>query len=332
MTHLMQYSPMIYIAILALEGVFDSSLSVSLDILSTAKRIHQGFHGGSVSVDVKICGSRKTRITTGSGLNIAADMSIDKLTYADFVIVPGLGVNNTHDLECTLSSEPGVNAIKELKRMRNAGAVLTASCSATFLLAEAGVFEQQVATTSWWLSDVFRLRYPDVLLQTEQLLVTGHGYICAGAAMAQADLMMSLISRIYGEQTAKLTASYLLIDRRQFQSQYIHSGMATQRHPVVAKSESWIRENLAEEFSTKDLAKVMNVSTRTLARRTEEALGVSPIKFIQQIRLEHAIHLLETSNFSFDTIATKVGYKNVSSLRRLLSRTTGKSPKEFRSS
>lgn len=319
------------ITILALDGLFDSSFTVTLNILSSAKLIHDMFCAGTVAVEVVTCSTRKGRLRTSEGLEFKVEHSTRDIESTDFVIVPGLRVIKPLQMDQLIDSASGQKAISFLRRMYDSGAVLAASCSATFLLAEAGVFEQQTTTTSWWLADAFRAKYPQTQLQTEQMVVTGQQFICAGAAMAQADLMMAVVTDVYGEETARLTASYLLIDRRQFQSQYFHASMTSQRYPLVAKAERWIRSNIDNEFSVQTLADAIGVSTRTLARRINDALGVSPVVFIQQIRVEYAIHFLETSTDSFDTIAGKVGYQDPSSLRRVLSKMTGKTPRQFRS-
>lgn len=318
------------IVILALEGLFDSSLAVTLDVLRSAKRIHDGFCGGAVNVRTKIVGVNRKRLRTGEGLEFRTEKTVDEVKDADFVIVPGLGVSDPKIMTELLERASAKRAVAFLSRMHEAGATIAASCSATFLLAEAGLFGDRHATTSWWLSDSFRIRYPEIDLQTDRLLVSDGQVICAGAAMAQADLMMAVVSQIFGEETARLTASYLLIDRREFQSQYIMSGMLTHRHPEVAKAERWIRANISRGFSISDLADKVGVSPRTLARRVEEATGVGPLKFVQQLRIETAIHLLETTSRSFESIAAEVGYMDASSLRRLLHKHTGRSPSQFR--
>ncbi len=318
------------IVILALEGVFDSSLATTLNILTSAAHIHEHFCNGATTVNRRICGVKKGLLKTGEGLQLTIDQSIDDQHNADFVIVPGLGISHQEQLDHIINTQDGSKAIAFLKRMYSSGATLTASCSATFLLAEANVFNRQTATTSWWLSDTFRLKYPEIPLETDQMLVSGEQFICAGAAMAQADLMMAIVADIYGEKTAKLTADYLLIDRRKFQSQYIHSGMNIHKHPVIIEAERWVRENIENDFLIEDLASALYMSKRTLARRISEATGKTPIRFVQQIRLECAIYFLETSHYSFDTIANKVGYQDSSTLRRLIHKTTGKRPQQFR--
>ncbi|MEP3245717.1 MAG: helix-turn-helix domain-containing protein [Sneathiella sp.] len=319
------------IAILTLDGLFDSSLAVTLDILKSAQKIHDTYCKGTVSVDVVICSPHShKRLKTGASLELIAHACIDEIEEADYVIVPGLGLQDPAQIEDILDSKEGTKAVNFLAEMHKKGATVTASCSAGFLVAEAGIFDGQHATTSWWLSDQFSARYPDIILQTKRLLVSGPGYICAGAAMAQADLMMAVIREVFGAETMRLTANFLLIDQREFQSQYILSGLITHRHPEIAKAEQWVRENIKREFSVRELADVVGMSSRTFSRRVEQALGISPVKFVQQLRLEKVIHLLETTQQSFEVIATEVGYSDTSSLRRLLLRATGKTPSKFR--
>ena len=318
------------IVILALNGVFDSSLSITLNALSSAQRIHQVYCDGVVATQVTTCSPHGLKLKTGEGLSFEVHKSLEQVSSADLVIVPGLGIEDSLSLEQLFASQGAHKAIAFLQSMHQQGAILTASCSATFLLAEAGILDGHSVTTSWWLSETFRARYPQLTLQTDQMVVSGKQFICAGAAMAQADLMMIVIASIYGEQTAKLTADYLLIDQRHLQSQYIHSSIVARLNPLIAEAELWVRNNLKNNFSINDLASVLGVSTRTLARRFIEATGEPAVKFIQRIRVEYVIHYLETSHKSFEEIASHVGYQDVSSLRRVLYQITGKTPRQLR--
>ncbi|WP_410712189.1 helix-turn-helix domain-containing protein [Bradyrhizobium sp. BEA-2-5] len=58
---------------------------------------------------------------------------------------------------------------------------------------------------------------------------------------------------------------------------------------------------------------------------------MSPIQFVQRIRIETARSLLETTRLSVEEIAGKVGYAEPSTLRRLIRRETRHSPRHFRS-
>jgi len=124
------------IAILAFDKLFDSSLTVTLDILTSARRIHRNFCGGTVQVKTLIYGIDKDHISTAHGLKIKVDANISACQELDIVIVPGLGITNPAVLEELLTTKTANKAIGFLKTQHKSGAIITASCSATFLLAE----------------------------------------------------------------------------------------------------------------------------------------------------------------------------------------------------
>ena len=64
----------------------------------------------------------------------------------------------------------------------------------------------------------------------------------------------------------------------------------------------------------------IGVSERTLQRATQSALGMPPIRFVQEARLEQATFLLRTTNQTPAAVALAVGYQDVSTLRTLIRR------------
>jgi transcriptional regulator GlxA family with amidase domain len=52
----------------------------------------------------------------------------------------------------------------------------------------------------------------------------------------------------------------------------------------------------------------------------ERTTGLSPVRFVQRLRVERAVELLETTRLPFDEVARRVGYAEPSTLRRLLRR------------
>ncbi|WP_283811012.1 helix-turn-helix domain-containing protein [Bradyrhizobium zhanjiangense] len=63
-----------------------------------------------------------------------------------------------------------------------------------------------------------------------------------------------------------------------------------------------------------------SLGARTFARRCERATGLSPVRFVQRLRVDKAMELLETTRLSLDDIAEKVGYADPSTLRKLMHR------------
>ncbi|MEO7455329.1 MAG: helix-turn-helix domain-containing protein, partial [Gemmatimonadaceae bacterium] len=66
------------------------------------------------------------------------------------------------------------------------------------------------------------------------------------------------------------------------------------------------------------------------ARRVARATGMSPVQFLQRVRVERAVELLETTTLSVEEIARRVGYAEPTTLRRLLRREAGALPRELR--
>ena len=55
-------------------------------------------------------------------------------------------------------------------------------------------------------------------------------------------------------------------------------------------------------------ARAVSTSPRTLTRRLHAVIGKSPLSYFQDLRVERAVHLLQTSDHSVDQIASQVGY------------------------
>lgn len=121
-----------------------------------------------------------------------------------------------------------------------------------------------------------------------------------------------------------------MIDERPAQSAYTIPSALAQSDPTVAAFERWTREHLAEPLSTADAAEAIGVSERTLQRAVQRTLGTSPIRFVQDLRVERACHLLRTTDMSVEAISRKVGYENSHTLRALLRERTGKTTSALR--
>lgn len=150
--------------------------------------------------------------------------------------------------------------------------------------------------------------------------------------MAQMDLMLAVVGRFAGPSLAKACASYLLLDERRSQVPFMAITYLSGHDPRIARAEKWVRDNIARDFTIDELAEAIGLAPRTFARRIAAACGVSPIQFVQRIRLETARSLLETTRLSVEQIARQVGYAEASTLRRLIRRDTKHSPGHFRSS
>jgi transcriptional regulator GlxA family with amidase domain len=67
-----------------------------------------------------------------------------------------------------------------------------------------------------------------------------------------------------------------------------------------------------------------------LQRRVRAVLGKSPVSFVQDLRVERALHLLRVTKDTVDDIAASVGYEDGATLRTLLRRKLHAGVRELR--
>ncbi|WP_202330171.1 GlxA family transcriptional regulator [Mesorhizobium sp. L-8-3] len=303
------------IDVLVLEGASAASVAITFDLIGAANGI-RARAGRPPCFDVKISGSGAswaTRLARLSSNSVASKP-------ADLVIVPGLAWTDEQLVRDGLQRRDAEMARKALRAAFQSGAEIASSCSAVFLVASAGLLDARCATTTWWLAPLFRQLFPKVILDTDAMVLTDGRVTTAGAAMAQLDMMLSIIARHAGPDLADSCARFLLLDQRQSQSRYMALSFLAAADERVSRAERWARARLHRTFSISELAKAAGLGARTFARRCERATGLSPVRFVQKLRVDKAMELLETTRFSLGEIAEKVGYSDPSTLRKLLHR------------
>jgi transcriptional regulator GlxA family with amidase domain len=317
------------IHILALNGVFDTGLAAVLDAFGIANALAERTGISSLRFRVKVVGLRKT-VTTAQGLSMPVAAAARAQT-PDVVVTPAINRIMPDPLLQALASAEVREAGAVLCKWSDRGALTAAACVGTFVLAEAGLLDDEEATTTWWLSPLFRRRYPRVRLNETRIVVQSNAVVTAGAALGHLDLALTLIRRASPE-LASLTAKYLVADARTSQVPYTIPAHLVHADPLVNKFERWARERLGEGFSLDRATAALATSKRTLARRMQSVLGKSPLDYFQDLRVERAVHLLETSHASVDQIAAEVGYAEGVTLRALLRRRLGRGVREIRRS
>ncbi|RFU48549.1 GlxA family transcriptional regulator [Paraburkholderia sp. DHOC27] len=315
------------IAILALEKLFDTGLTVMLDALALANAFSARQMGGTPHFDVSIVGMRK-KVRSAHGL-IVPVQAITADLKPDWVVVPALSTGTPEQLIPALSRPDVCQAKAQLLQWHHDGARIAASCIGTFLVAETGLLDDQEATTTWWLGPLFRQRYPNVRLDESRMLVPSDIGVTAGAAMGHLDLALWLIRRASPELAA-VVSRYLLADIRSSQAPYIIPNHLAQADPLMQRFENWARDHLKAGFSLQEAASALATSPRTLQRRCQDVLGKSPLAYFQDLRVEHAQSLLHGSGLSLDAIAAEVGYVDGATLRTLLRQRLGRGVRDLR--
>jgi transcriptional regulator GlxA family with amidase domain len=316
------------IAVLCLNGVFDTGLAAVLDAFAMANELAPAHRLASVVFDVNAV-SLNRQVRTSQGFTVPVSPA-DGRAPGDWVIVPAIGARAPEPLAAALATSETQASVRLLRHWADDGAQVAAACIGTFIAAESGVLDGETATTTWWLAPYFRQHYPQVRLDDRRMLIRSGRVLTAGAALSHMDMALWLI-RQASPLLADMTARHLIVGTRPSQSAYAMSDHLAHSDPLVRKFERWARANLAARFSLDEAARAAGASKRTLARRINEVLGKSPLSYLQDLRVERAVHLLRTTGDDVEKIAAAVGYAEGVTLRNLLRRKLGRGVRQIRS-
>jgi transcriptional regulator GlxA family with amidase domain len=316
-----------HICIVPLHGVFDTGLAVAMDAFATANDLAQAAGMAGTRFEVSLVGVRR-RVRTAQGLSVPTVMA-DRVAKPDAVFVPALGAKAPEALADALTRPEVRDAGNLIRRWAEEKVLIAAACTSTFVIAETSLLDGQRATTTWWLAPMFRERYPKVQLDESRMLIESSRFLTAGAALGHLDAALWMV-RQRSPALAALCARYLVVDPRPSQAPFIIPDHLAHADPIVEGFERWARAHLARGFSLSAAARAVGASERTLARRLARVLGKPPLAYFQDLRVEHAVHLLQSSNDSIDQIAVKVGYADGVTLRTLLRKKIGRGVREIR--
>lgn len=322
------------LAVWALERSIASAVTGPIDVLMTANAVWAYLNRKGQKVgplfEWRVESLDGKPVRTPSGYTIDVDGAIGARAAVDAVLLPGFFVDDMPAFLKTLERLKPL--LPALRKLHERGTLIAANCSTSFLLADAGLLDHRKATVHWSLAKVFQQRYPKVDLCPHEILTEQDGILC-GAATAYMDLALRLVEKFAGASLAAATAKSLLVDaNRASQASYKTTTVQDylpQTDALVARAQRWMEKRLRLPFRLRDLASDLAVSERTVSRRFNEALGQSPVAYLQALRIEIGKRLLETTRLSVEAVSERVGYGDVNFFRRVFKRQTGLSPREY---
>ncbi|MGS2614505.1 AraC family transcriptional regulator [Micromonospora sp. LZ34] len=101
--------------------------------------------------------------------------------------------------------------------------------------------------------------------------------------------------------------------------------------PAVAAALRAMHDKPAHPWTVAELARTAAVSRSTLAARFKEAVGKGPLEYLTEWRIELAADRIRRGGQTLASIARSVGYGSESALSVAFKRTTGRTPRAYRS-
>jgi len=333
------------VTILMADRCSSTSVAASMEFLETANVIHQYLlrsQKSSSSKEERYQAQEKpfefeTASLTGKsiqstgGLILTPEKSILQAAPKDpnrprLIIVPGFMFN-------ILAELPQLAPISQwLKEQHEQGAYIANICTGAFVSAQAGLLDNKRATTHWLFCEQLQTHFPKVKVHTERTVTDDGLIMCSGGSTSSADLLLYIIRKFGSPQLGAECAKKLLVDTGdRSQTPYASTTFKKNHHDSeILKIQIWLEKQLHQPVSMENLVQEFGLSTRNFIRRFKEATQQTPIQYLQNLRLERAKHLLESSQETFEQITYRVGLQDANSFRKLFKQRVGVTPGAYR--
>ncbi|MBO5056570.1 MAG: helix-turn-helix domain-containing protein [Lachnospiraceae bacterium] len=134
---------------------------------------------------------------------------------------------------------------------------------------------------------------------------------------------------LYAEEMAALQFRQLMIEISRANEMHKNSGNAVIPEEIE-KLIRYLKEHYSDEFVMERYARENYLSSSSLLRAFRKYTGNTPLQFLIDIRLNHAMNLLKTTDCTIGEISVMIGYDNPLYFSRLFSKHVGVSPREYR--
>ncbi|WP_405677552.1 GlxA family transcriptional regulator [Streptomyces sp. NBC_00868] len=210
---------------------------------------------------------------------------------------------------------------------------LVSVCTGGLLLAEAGLLDGRRATTHWYVCEQMARDYPAVAVEPDPIYVRDGPVATSAGVTAGIDLALALVEEDHGRDVALTIARHLVVFLRRPGNQAQFSAQLeaqTARREPLRDVQQFITEHPGGDLSVEALAARARLSPRHFSRAFQAETGVTPGRYVERVRVEHARRLLEDSREGVAQISRACGYGTPEALRRAFVKTLGQSPAEYR--
>ena len=212
------------------------------------------------------------------------------------------------------------------------GGEVASLCVGAFLLAATGLLDGKSCSTHWIAADAFRKTFPQVNLVAEKVITDEQGLYTSGGAYSFLNLILYLIEKYAGRDTAVYLAKLMEIEiERESQSPFsIFRGQKEHEDEPIKQAQTYMESNVGQKISVDQLAVRFAISRRNFERRFKKATSNTPVEYLQRVKIEAAKKSLESGRENINEVMYAVGYSDSKAFRNLFKKITGLSPLEYR--
>ncbi|MFF8695135.1 GlxA family transcriptional regulator [Streptomyces sp. NPDC015144] len=315
------------VVVLALDGLLPFELGIPQRIFGRAFGV-EAHNAGRRLYQVVTCSVRPPGpVRTDADFTIGVEHGPEALATADTVVIPA-----SYELGPVHSEGRLTGELAAAFALIRPGTRMVSICTGSYVLAASGRLDGRPATTHWWHADHFQRLFPAVRVDPDVLFIDDGDVLTSAGVAAGIDLCLHIVRRDHGTAVANDVARRTVVPphRDGGQAQYIRRPVPESRLAATTTARTWALGRLERPILLRDMAQQESMSVRTFTRRFREEVGVSPVQWLTQQRIERARHLLETTDLSVDQVARDAGFGTPTSLRQHLQAALGVSPTAYR--
>lgn len=306
-----------HIAFLVFDGMKMLDVTGPAEVFSEANRLGADYRLRYVSPSGEA-------VATSIGATFPVSGAAGRVGEVGTVIVPGGDA---------LPVEPAPRPLTSAAADLHARSRRTVSiCTGSFVLAATGILDGRRATTHWRHTGLLARAYPRVSVLPDALFVHDRGVHTSAGVSAGIDLALSLVEEDHGPHLAREVARNLVMfmQRPGGQSQFAAPlQVRAPRTPTVRAVVDLVSAQPGLDHDTASLAAHAGVSPRHLTRLFADELDVSPARFVERVRLDHAQSHLDAGH-GVEVTARLVGFGSTETMRRAFLARFGVSPSQYR--
>lgn len=275
---------------------------------------------------VQLVGGQKEVKVQDGVYSITTDVLLAEAGQADLVIVPPV----FGDMATSISLNEAV--MPWITEQYNNGAEVASLCVGAFLLATTGLLEGRKCSTHWAYYNEFRERFPGVEIVDGGVITEENGIYSSGGANSLWNLLLYILEKYAGRDTAILAAKYFAIDiDRESQAAFMmFTGQKNHKDEEVRRAQEYIEQNYEEKLTVDELAAMVALSRRSFERRFKHVTGNTIIEYLQRVKVEAAKRSFESTRKNISEVMFDVGYSDTKAFRNVFKKITGLTPLEYR--
>lgn len=261
-------------------------------------------------------------VACSNGVPVMVDGAFGTAQPEEIVLVCS-GVEPEHQASAALADW--------LRALWRRGRVVGGLCTGAYALARAGILKGRRFTLHWENLTGFSETYPDLTAARQVFCIDERIVTCAGG-VAAADLMLEIIHERFGIAVSQEVMNMCLLTQRRTQSDEQMTSLAARlgtRHEKLIEAVAFLEARIEEPFDLDACAAQLDLSRRQIERLFSRYMGVTPVRYMNDLRLQHGRALLAETDMSVTEVAIACGYASSSHFSKSFRVKYGVSPYRF---